>query len=276
MLKQSRPTRAMRRTGLCLVAGVTFAFAWTAWASQSSRPATVPAAGRHLDATLRLDVDGKTGQPVQIIHELGSDFEIADGDWRATMVANAAAGGNVALDATLRKNGRVVSAPSVVAKQGEPFAVAVGDAGQENFRIEGTLALADTAPHATKAAAQKTSSDHDATYARMSAPKYPDTALKDHVQGVVFVKVAVAADGSVANAQVDHVEPETAATLGDAAVEAVKSWKFNPAIAGGHAVAADAIVPIEFSLDGHRAAVTAPKGDTPVLDTLSVAAPGKH
>ena len=141
MLKQSRPTRARRIAGLCVVAAVTLSFAWTAWASQAARPATVPADGRSLDATLRLDVDGKTGKPIRVIHALGSEFEVADDDWRATMIANAAAGGDVALDVTLRKSGKVVSAPSVVAKQGKPFAVAVGDSGHEAFRIEGTLAL---------------------------------------------------------------------------------------------------------------------------------------
>jgi len=274
MLKQSRPTRAMRGAGLCLVVGMTLAFAWTAWASQASRPATVAAAGRSIDAILRLDVDGKPGKPVQIIHELGRDFEIADGDWRATMVANATASGEVALDATLRRDGRVVSAPSVVARQGEPFAVAVGDAGRETFRIEGTLALADAKPHA--ATREEASGDHGATYASMIAPVYPAAALKGRVQGTVFVRVSVAADGSVAAAHVDSIQPGTATVLGDAAVAAVKSWRFNPAVAGGKTVGGDVLVPIEFSLDGRPATIAAPQaGSTPVLDTLSVAPEGQ-
>ncbi len=278
MLKQSRPTRAARIVGLSIVAAVTVSFAWTAWASQASRPATVPAAGRHLDATLRLDVDGKTGKPVQIIHELGSDFEIADGDWRATMVANATADGNVALDATLRKSGRAVSAPSVVAKQGEPFAVVVGDAGHETFRIEGTLALADPGPHVPVAAAAKTSgADRDASYASMSQPHYPGDAIKNKVQGRVWVRATIAVDGAARSARVDRVEPESAAALGDAAVQAVKSWKFNPAMSKGQPVEGDVFIPIDFSLDGKNAAVTTSVRDgKPVLDTLTVAPPEKH
>jgi len=277
MLKQSRPTRAMRGAGLCLVAGMTLAFAWTAWASQSSRPANAPAAGRHLDATLRLDVDGKTGKPLRIIHELGSEFEIADGDWRATMIANATDNSDISLDATLRKNGNVVSSPSVVAKQGKPFSVAVGDAGHETFRIEGTLALAATKPHDSAATPEKTKVDHDAEYARMSAPPYPDDAIKNKTEGTVWVRVTVAADGSVADARVDHVAPESAAALGDPAIEAVKKWKFNPAMAGGKAVASDVIVPITFSLHGQSAAVTTPTHDgKPVLDTLTIAPAEKH
>lgn len=278
MLKHSRPTRATRVVGLCLVAGVTLAFAWTAWASQSARPPTVPANGRSLDATLRLDVDGKTGKPIRIIHALGSEFEVADDDWRATMVANATAGGDVALDATLRKNSHVVSAPSVVAKQGEPFSVVIGDVGHEKFRIEGTLALVDPKPRASVAAAAKTSDvDRDASYASMSPPHYPGDAIKNKVQGRVWIRATIAVDGTVRSARVDRVEPESAAALGDASVQAVKSWKFNPATSHGHPVEGDVFIPIDFSLDDKNAAVTTPMHDgKPVLDALTVSPPEKH
>ncbi|CAG0950759.1 partial Regulatory protein BlaR1, partial [Gammaproteobacteria bacterium] len=146
MLKQSRPTRAARRFGLCLVVTMTLGFAWGAWASQSSRPLTAPAAGRSVDATLRLDVDGRQGRPIRIVHALGSEFEVAEGNWRATMTANATADGDIALDATLRRDGRVVSSPGIVAKSGEPFAIAVDDAGHDAFRVEGQLAMTNAAP----------------------------------------------------------------------------------------------------------------------------------
>lgn len=282
MLKQSRPTRATRIAGFALVAATMLSFAWTAWASQSSRPATVPAAGRSVDATLRLDVDGKTGKPVQVIHELGSEFEVADGDWRATMIANATEGDDVALDTTLRKNGRVVSAPSVVAKQGKPFSVAVGKAGHDDFRVEGTLVLlaANKSAAATPATSQAPA-DEDVTYRSMAAPKYPDDAIKSRVQADVYVKVQVAADGSVLSAHVDHVKPDSAAasagSLGDAAVAAVKSWHFNPARKSGVPVDSWVMVPITFSLNGQSAATTTPAGDgQPMLDPLTVTPPEKH
>ncbi len=271
MLKKSRPTRAMRGAGLCLVAGVTLAFAWTAWASQSSRPAIVPAAGRSVDATLRVDVDGKPGKPVRIIHALGSDFEIADDDWRATMVANATASGDVALDSTIRRGDSVVGSPSVVARPGVPFAVSVGVAGHEKFRIEGTLALADPKSHAPVAAAAKTSdADRDASYASMNPPRYPDEAIKSKVEGRVWVKATIAVNGTARSAHVDRVEPESAAALGDAAVQAVKSWKFNPAMSNGRRVEGNVLIPIDFSLHEPDAAAHDAPAKPGALDTIVV------
>lgn len=278
MLKQPRPTSATRIVGLCVVAAVTLSLALAAWASQAARPATAPANGRSLDATLRLDVDGRAGKPIRIIHALGSEFEVAGNDWRATMVANATTGGDVALDATLRKNGHVVSAPSVVAKQGVPFAIAVGDVGHETFRIEGTLALAGPKLHAPAAAAAETSGTvRDASYASTKPPRYPDDAIESKVQGRVWVKATIAVDGTARSVHVDRVEPARAAALGDAAVQAVKSWKFNPAMSNGRLVEGDVLIPIDFSLDDKNAAVATPMRDgKPVLDTSAVSPPEKH
>lgn len=271
MLKQSRPTRAMRGAGLCLVAGMTLAFAWTAWASQSSRPATVAAAGRSVDATLRLDVDGKPGKPVRIVHALGSEFEIADGDWRAAMVANATANGDVALDATLRRNGRVVSTPSVVARRGEPFSVAIGDAGHETFRIEGTLAFADAPQVPASRANAAGEGDREATYRTLKPPIYPAHAVKERITGEVYVKATIGRDGAVLDAKVDHAKPESsAAVLGDAAVAAVKSWTFEPARSGGVATSGEVLVPIKFSLHEFDAAAPDEPATPGALDAIVV------
>lgn len=50
-------------------------------------------------------------------------------------------------------------------------------------------------------------------------------------------------------ARIDHVEPPaSAAALGAAALAAVKTWRFDPARAGGRAVASETMVPIGFFL----------------------------
>jgi TonB family protein len=124
--------------------------------------------------------------------------------------------------------------------------------------------------HGSSSATDHPHADHDASYASMKPPHYPEEAVKNKIEGTVWVKVAIAADGSVQSADVYRVEPETAASLGVAAVQAVKSWTFNPAMKYGYPVAGNVLVPIEFSLDRHGVATMTPKtGDTPVLDTIS-------
>lgn len=268
MLKQPRPARATRIAGLSLVVAVSLAFAWTAWASQSPRPRLVASDGSQVDATLRIDVDGAHGKPVRIVHPLGSAFEIADGAWRTTFVANATAGGDIALDATIRDGGRVVGTPSVVARTGEPFAVAVGDAGHESFRVEGTLVLAANthASSGTAAAAR----DVEAGYRAVKPPVYPAEAIRNRTEGTVVVRVTIDKDGTVRAVSVDHAEPAaTVATLGTAAVEAVKKWTFDPARSGGVAVASDMLVPIRFSLHGDADYEAVPGGPG-TLDTITV------
>lgn len=268
MLKQSRPPRARRAAGFALVSAVTLAFAYTARASQSSRPPTVPADGRQVDATLRIDVDGKTGKPVRVVHPLGSGFEVADGAWRATFVANATAGGDIALDTTIRDGNGVVGSPSIVARRGEPFSVAVGDAGDGTFRVEGTLAFADAARVVPRKAAKPAAVE--ARYRAMKPPVYPAEAIKNRIEGEVYVRVAIGKDGSVRDARVDHARPESAAAaLGEAAVAAVKSWTFDPTQSGGVAVESEVLVPIEFSLDEKGSSEEA-SPEPGVLDKIAI------
>lgn len=274
MLKRPRPARATRIAGLSLVAAVSLAFAWTAWASQSPRPRTVASDGGQINATLRVDVGGARGKPVRIVHPLGSAFEIADGAWRTTFVADATADGDVALAATIREGERIVGEPSVVARPGEPFAVVVGDAGHASFRVEGTLALA--APvHASIANAAE-ADDTEAGYRAVKPPIYPAEAIRDRAEGTVVLSVTIGKDGSVRAASVDHARPEAAAAIfGAAAIEAVKTWTFDPARSGGVAVESEALVPVEFSLHG-SAGAAAVAGEPGALDTITVRGEAKR
>jgi len=85
-------------------------------------------------------------------------------------------------------------------------------------------------------------------YRRLKPMPYPSAAIADGVQGVVYVRVNVAPDGSVSNAELDHVDPASATVLVGPAVEGVKTWTFNPARVAGKPVAALATIPVVFSL----------------------------
>lgn len=56
-------------------------------------------------------------------------------------------------------------------------------------------------------------------------PVYPELARRMHVSGIVVVQLTVAPDGSVSDAKVESGH----ALLGNAAQDAVRRWRFEPA-----------------------------------------------
>ncbi|HLX45599.1 MAG TPA: energy transducer TonB [Bryobacteraceae bacterium] len=60
--------------------------------------------------------------------------------------------------------------------------------------------------------------------AQKVAPVYPPDAIDHHIQGVVKIKVLIAADGHVEQAHIASGHP----LLAHAALQAVKQWKFQP------------------------------------------------
>ena len=99
-------------------------------------------------------------------------------------------------------------------------------------------------------------------------PEYPRLAQNLGVERVVYVRALVAADGSVVDTRVAELAPgvdETAFSggqglstvhhvvtpqrqLGQAAVDAVRRWRFKPATCGGRSVALWVAVPVRFRL----------------------------
>jgi TonB family protein len=81
-----------------------------------------------------------------------------------------------------------------------------------------------------------------------SGPVYPPVAKAAGTEGVVVVRYGIAADGRVINAQVDSAEPE--GVFEEAALKAVRSWRYNPALRNGEPVPVDNVVSrILFKLD---------------------------
>jgi TonB family protein len=80
------------------------------------------------------------------------------------------------------------------------------------------------------------------------APAYPKDELAQNITGTTVVSIDLAADGSVTSAVVDRSSQNK--HLDDAALEAVKRWKFNPAVKGNKAIASKIRVPVEFRNDG--------------------------
>ena len=82
-----------------------------------------------------------------------------------------------------------------------------------------------------------------------SGPVYPPLAKAEGVEGQVVVRYGVSLDGRVINARVDSAEP--AGVFEEAALTAVRSWRYNPALRDGEPVAVENIVStVRFRLAG--------------------------
>ncbi|MBK8286499.1 MAG: TonB family protein [Ahniella sp.] len=107
------------------------------------------------------------------------------------------------------------------------------------------------------------------SYATLSRPVYPKSAIDAKISGVVMIRVGVDTDGKPATINIESAPDES---LGKAAADSVASWTFNPAQKGGKPIATQILVPVTFSLD-EQAAGEAPaaSGDTQ-LDAIQVKA----
>jgi protein TonB len=87
----------------------------------------------------------------------------------------------------------------------------------------------------------------DVAYLRNPPPVYPPASRRTREQGRVLLGVLVNAAG-----EAETVEVRTSSgssRLDQAAMAAVKRWRFEPARRGGTALAAWALVPIDFQLE---------------------------
>ncbi|MFV2091015.1 MAG: TonB family protein [Pseudomonadales bacterium] len=81
-----------------------------------------------------------------------------------------------------------------------------------------------------------------------SGPVYPKTANTAGVEGMVVVRYDVSVDGRVINARVDSSEPS--GVFEAAALAAVRSWRYNPAIRDGEPIPVQNVLStVRFLLD---------------------------
>jgi periplasmic protein TonB len=75
-------------------------------------------------------------------------------------------------------------------------------------------------------------------------PDYPEAARKQNVQGAVVLNLQIGADGSVEDVHAQSGPP----LLAQAAIDAVKQWKFQPHTVDGHAVRTRTTTTLNFIL----------------------------
>lgn len=76
------------------------------------------------------------------------------------------------------------------------------------------------------------------------APRYPEIARSNGVQGVVIIEAVIGADGSVEQAHVLRSQP----LLDEAALAAVRAWEYTPTLLNGRPTAVIMTVTVQFSL----------------------------
>lgn len=76
------------------------------------------------------------------------------------------------------------------------------------------------------------------------SPVYPDLAQRVRKQGMVIIEATIDVDGNVINARVLRSEP----LLDQAALDAVKTWRYTPTLLNGIPVAVVMTVVVQFQL----------------------------
>lgn len=110
--------------------------------------------------------------------------------------------------------------------------------------------------------------DTHASYRSMKPPAYPAEAVAAKISGRVVLRVLVAADGTPAEVEIENATPE--GVFEQASIDAVKSWRFNPARRDGEAIASWVTLPIDFEIDADPAAPGPAATPDGTLDALYV------
>lgn len=89
--------------------------------------------------------------------------------------------------------------------------------------------------------------DRAATPIARLQPEYPREAFQAREEGMVLLRAQV--DSSGMTTDVDVIDSSHSRDLDRAATEAVREWRFEPALEDGQAVASTVEVPVTFDLD---------------------------
>ena len=86
----------------------------------------------------------------------------------------------------------------------------------------------------------------EANLIRDVAPQYPPEAGRARIEGTVVLLAVIGADGSVKDVRVEDGLP----ILAQAAIDAVKQWRYKPYLVDGEPVEVDSRITINFTLSG--------------------------
>jgi protein TonB len=130
----------------------------------------------------------------------------------------------------------------------EPTAPTNVDIGSEQeAAAERERAAADARPARPAATKPRAPADRAPSPVARLQPAYPPAAFRARAEGTVLVRAEVDAAGNPVDVTI--ARRSGSRELDRAARDAVRGWKFEPAIRDGKTVAATVEVPVEFKLD---------------------------
>lgn len=118
---------------------------------------------------------------------------------------------------------------------------------EEAPRIVEEAPPAPAPPPTAPEAPASSPSDRAPVLVSSPAPRYPAQAWRRRESGTVRVRVDVGPDGVPTATSL--VQGSGSRSLDKAALDAVRRWRFEPAMAAGRPTVASVVVPIEFNLD---------------------------
>lgn len=81
---------------------------------------------------------------------------------------------------------------------------------------------------------------------RKVAPEYPKKARRKHIQGTVIMKAKISKEGDITDLELVAGDP----MLAQAAMDAVKQWKYRPYLLKGEPVEVETQIQVNFTLSG--------------------------
>jgi TonB family protein len=175
--------------------------------------------------------------------ELVGSVRVGDRLWRVELDVRPRPNGTAALAARISRDGELVAAPTVLASFGERAIVST--ASETEAWLLFLVVQADRWP----AAAPKPSAEDEIVQPRRIshvAPEYPASEKASRVQGLVVVAMRIDTEGRVREAR---IERSLGAAFDEAALAAVRQWRFEPARRAGHPIEVDFRVTINFVPD---------------------------
>jgi protein TonB len=125
---------------------------------------------------------------------------------------------------------------------------ASGTAGAPLPGSDARQAISDAPPHAPpRASSAPPTVTAEAQLTHRVEAQYPDSALRDGIQGYVDVQFTITTQGTVTNAAVVHSDPGD--IFDRAALDAVSRWRYDPRLVDGRAVESQSQTRVRFKLD---------------------------
>lgn len=255
MLKRPALTRRQRWLGALVATTLAVASGFAAWAAQPENVvARVASGGPLYRVQLQLHVDGETSR-MEVVTPAAVPFAVATDSprgrsWRGEFTLKPEQRpDHVRLSGTISESGQPVSTPAMVMALGKSASLKVGGAdGASAFSID-VVAMVVPPPPAPAPPPPPAAPDAPPASVRgvqfaPLPPVYPSAAAKNHQSGSVVMKVLVGEDGKVKDAVVERSEP--AGVFDEASLEAVRNWRFTPAMENGKPVEGWVRVPIDF------------------------------